>query len=352
MILVAGCGGEISSHSRSDALGTGGSPESAVDTSTGGISSATGGKGGNGGTGGLAGAGGTGDAAIDDSPPSCRGLPSSCGPSSSESCCTSEPVPGGTFYRSYDNVNAGYTSKAYPATLSAFRLDRYEITVGRFRKFLSEYSPDMIPAGAGKNPNDESDPGWDTTWNTALATDAATLATALQCGEPYQTWTDDPGANEDKPITCLSWFEAFAFCIWDGGRLPTEAEWNYTAAGGSEQRVYPWGGTAPTDELAVFCGASCTMAQNVGAKSPGGDGKWGHADLAGNAYEWVLDYFERPYPQASCHDCANTLVSDGRAFRGGAFSSDAAGLLASARSGGGQGDHSGGLGSRCARAAK
>jgi formylglycine-generating enzyme required for sulfatase activity len=249
-------------------------------------------------------------------------------------------------------VNAGYTSKAYPATLSAFRLDKYEITVGRFRKFLAGYSPDMIPAGAGKNPNDPADPGWDTTWNTALATDATAVALALQCDQSFQTWTDSPGANENKPITCLSWFEAFAFCVWDGGRLSTEAEWNYAAAAGSEQRVYPWGSTAPNDDLAVFCGAACTRSEDVGSKSPGGDGKWGHADLAGNAYEWVLDWYERPYPQVSCKDCANTLVSNGRAFRGGAFSSDAQGLFVSARFGGGQGDHSGGLGSRCARAAK
>ena len=52
----------------------------------------------------------------------------------------------------------------------------------------------------------------------------------------YQTWTAN---NDNLPMNCITWFEAFAFCIWDGGRLPTELEWNYAAAGGSSQNVYP-----------------------------------------------------------------------------------------------------------------
>ena len=46
-------------------------------------------------------------------------------------------------------------------------------------------------------------------------------------------------------INCVNWFEAYAFCIWDGGFLPTEAEWNYAASGGSEQRYYPWSASFP-----------------------------------------------------------------------------------------------------------
>jgi formylglycine-generating enzyme required for sulfatase activity len=223
--------------------------------------------------------------------------------------------------------------------------------VGRFRKFVAEYSPTMVPAGAGKNRNDPADPGWDTTWNTELPSDAAALSIDVQCADNYQTWTDVPGANENKPINCLSWFEAFAFCIWDGGRLPTEMEWNYAAAGGSEQREYPWGSAAADDNHAVFCGASCSSARSVGAKSPTGDGKWGHADLAGNVYEWTVDWYHIPYPQVPCSDCASTLMASGRVFRGGAFSSDAMGLIVSARNGAAPRDPSSGQGVRCARAA-
>jgi formylglycine-generating enzyme required for sulfatase activity len=53
------------------------------------------------------------------------------------------------------------------------------------------------------------------------------------------------GANEALPINCVHWYDAFQFCAWDGGWLPTEAEWEMAAAGGAENRRYPWGGALP-----------------------------------------------------------------------------------------------------------
>jgi hypothetical protein len=61
----------------------------------------------------------------------------------------------------------------------------------------------------------------------------------------YPTWTDSVGANENLPLNCENWYEAYAFCIWDGGFLPSDAELEYGAAGGSEQGPYLWGSTAP-----------------------------------------------------------------------------------------------------------
>ncbi len=132
-----------------------------------------------------------------------------------------------------------YTSTAFPATVSDFRLDRYEVTVARFRRFAAAYSPALVPSGGGRDPNDPSDLGWDPAWNALLPADAHALTEGLKCDAFLQTWTDEPDANELNPINCVTWYEAFAFCAWDGARLPTEAEWNFAASGGNEQRVYP-----------------------------------------------------------------------------------------------------------------
>jgi len=209
-----------------------------------------------------------------------------------ESCCTSLLVLGGTFDRSYDGVD--FTDPNYPATVDDFYLDKYEITVGRFRVFVNagmgtQKSP---PASdAGTHPGITGS-GWDSTWNANLPADPNSLKVVMD-GCAGTTWTDTAGSNESKPQNCLDWYTAFAFCAWDGGRLATEAEWNYAASGGSEQRYYPWSkpGTSTTinDSYAVYCGGTCSI-QNVGSKSPTGDGKWGQSDLAGNVVEWTLDW--------------------------------------------------------------
>jgi formylglycine-generating enzyme required for sulfatase activity len=259
---------------------------------------------------------------------------------------------GGTFYRSYDGVT--YTDKSYPATVSDFRLDRFEITVGRFRRFVAAYSRDMISAGVGRNPNNPSDPGWDTAWNASLPADAAALQTDVQCSSAYQTWTATAGSNENMPIVCLDWYTALAFCIWDGGRLPTEAEWNYAAAGGSEQRVYPW--SSPPGNATIDCsyanfngGCSAAVApKSVGTESPKGDGKYGQADLAGNAWEWILDWYGIPYPNP-CMDCADTTAATGRVLRGGDLAYGYLYQSSSYRFSNAPGFHGGDYGARCVR---
>jgi formylglycine-generating enzyme required for sulfatase activity len=248
--------------------------------------------------------------------------------------------------------------------VSGFRLDRYEVSVGRFRKFLAVYSPDMTPAGAGRNPNNPDDQGWDVAWSKDLYKDARTVRAAVTCESPYNTWTASPGTNENLPMNCINWFEAFAFCVWDGGRLPTEAEWNYAASGGNEQRVYPW--SNPPNSTVIGCpyanylGAmrsslyECTPsgANAVGSESPDGDGRWGQADLAGNIWEWALDFYANPYPQVPCSNCADMTPGTPtyRVLRGGGFFNYAQFLASSARNYSAPSDHLSGSGVRCARA--
>jgi formylglycine-generating enzyme required for sulfatase activity len=168
-----------------------------------------------------------------------------------------------------------------------------------------------------------------------LAVDTLELNAALHCGGTYSSWTDTIGSQEKLPMNCIDWYEAFAFCAWDGGRLPTEAEWNYAAAGGMEQRAYPWGSGIIDGTYAVYdctgdgnAGCGLTDIQPVGSRSPKGDGWRGQSDLAGNMWEWMLDgYDDYLLP---CNDCAQLLAPD-RVVRGGGFVVDASNLLSAVR---------------------
>jgi sulfatase modifying factor 1 len=102
------------------------------------------------------------------------------------------------------------------------------------------------------------------------------------------TWTAEPADHESDALNCIDWFDAFAFCVWDGGRLPTEAEWEYAAAGGDENRRYPWGSVF-RDGLANVGGID-GYVMGVGRAGDGQSrGRFGHYDLLGNVWEWTRD---------------------------------------------------------------
>ena len=326
----------------------------------GGPGGSAGSPGGAGGTAGISGAGGGGGGVAGAGGPASCQVPgegrTNCGPNS-ESCCTSILVPGGTFYRDYDGVTA--TDRSRPATLSSFRLDKYEITVGRFRPFVDAVVAGWRPAGGsgkhghlngGAGVNAGTEAGWYAPDSGGLGATLAIWNSNLKVGMAGANWSPAPGANERRAISDANWFELYAFCIWDGGFLPTEAEWNYAAAGGDEQRVFPWSVppmsmTLDADRAVYLTG----MPQTWGSKSPLGDGRWGHANLSGNNWEWTLD-FEGAYV-SPCVDCAFLSTSLYKMARGGtAYSSTAATLTASARTGIQPRDRLSPGGARCARA--
>lgn len=277
---------------------------------------------------------------------SCTGLGNIC---QGESCCTSIKLPGGTYPmgRSAVSNGADYYAGGYSdelpehnATVASFALDKYEVTVGRFRKFVANYdvwhkANGNPTAGLGAHPI-APNTGWGQSWTSAvsdLPADATALTTALKCNANYQTWKDTVDTNEAYPINCASWFAAFAFCIWDGGRLPTEAEWEYAAAGGSQNRLFPWGNQTPDYNRANYddstpAGSAFTA---VGSKqATGGAGYFNHADLSGSMWEWVLDWYWS-YSGVTCNNCSNTSTNVGRVIRGGCWFNDAGPLRAASR---------------------
>ncbi len=292
-----------------------------------------------------------GEACVPPHAKSCKALPASCG--ANESCCATILVPGGTFVRGYDPSGAdkmvvngtptkvvGYQAgepAAATATMLPFFLDKYEVSVGRFRAFLAEYDAWVVDQPKNDDGANEYWPstGWHQgDWKSKLPTTAAELVARFDtssgstCGQT--TWSATPAgdATENLPVSCVDWYEAFAFCIWDGGRLPTEAEWNYAAAGGAKQRAFPW--SDPPGDLTIQDGfANVKLASEpdfalVGSLT-GHDALWGHADLAGNVWEWVFDSATAPtldgyYAQSPCTHCADftwQAANDFRIMRGG-----------------------------------
>jgi formylglycine-generating enzyme required for sulfatase activity len=370
---TSGAGGRSGSNGTSAAGGLSGYPGSPMDASSDAASGSV-----RDGSASDAASGSVSDAAspiiaTDIDAPSCKGLAANCGPKQDESCCRTIRVPGGTFLRWYDND--WYKDKSYPATISPFRLDKYMITVGRFRKFVDAVVAGWSPAtGSGKHTHLNGghglannnygqglatnavdggrsyEWGWDPTappqmpktkadWDVHLVVPSAA---APGPSSPYATWTSAPGKNERRPLNLIARTDAYAFCIWDGGFLPSEAEWDFAAQGGSEQRTYAWGSTPPgpgTEYMIYGChydpldaGAGglgnrgCTGFRNIApvGSAPAGNGRWGHADLAGNLWEWTLDSDEGVL-RNPCDDCVFSLrwyeivapLSDGYVVHGG-----------------------------------
>ncbi len=258
-----------------------------------------------------------------------------CGITGDQSCCSVAAVAGGTFLRDYDGVLDGgtlYVDNTHMATLSPFTLDVYPVTIGRFRKFLAAY-PGNLPQqdGLGKNPNNPDDPGWSMSWNALMPPTSAAVGTAISFNSLQWKAGEADGGYSDYPIASVTWYEAFAFCIWDGGRLPSSAEYNYAQSGGSEQRYFPW--SNPPSSTVVD---STLDVYNAGAMvpvgtTPLGNGKYGQADLSGNAFQWVLDTnsttnSEIPGLPTTCNDCALFDAGPNRAFRGASYQAGETGL--------------------------
>jgi formylglycine-generating enzyme len=255
-------------------------------------------------------------------------------------------VPGADFWRSND--------EAAPSSVSSFRLDKYEVTVADFRDFVAAVIGGYRPAaGAGKhshlnegmglvNTSGGYEGGWQADWDGELPESADDWNTELACNMP-SSWTVEPGEKEDLPLNCASWYQAYAYCIWTGGFLPSEAEWNYAAAGGDEQRSYPWGAAEPSASLVV---SGTYVPEAVGSR-PDGDGRWGHSDLAGNLTEWTLDSFASY--ETPCVDCSTLAVGSDRALRGGNYLNNSAGAFSTAARGYAEPSGFVTFGFRCAR---
>jgi formylglycine-generating enzyme required for sulfatase activity len=216
-----------------------------------------------------------------------------------ESCCTAAPVP---------------------ALPGAPLVDKYIVTAGRFRQFVDRTKGDIRGYAATL----QADPNWNQAWNELLPTNVDETNSLLgpeghgnragcdlgaSQGRTY--WMSDaenqalgePGGHlfskdvlDQKALNCVEFFMLQAFCIWDGGRLATSAELR-AAWQADENRVFPWGNDADESRVVHKNNYSFPEVYDKGnwvyiaapGRRPAGNGKYGHADLAGLVFEWESD---------------------------------------------------------------
>jgi formylglycine-generating enzyme required for sulfatase activity len=142
-------------------------------------------------------------------------------------------------------------------------------------------------------------------------------------------------SGPDQPRHCVNWIEAQDFCASIGGRLPTEAEWEY-AARGPESLVYPWGNQFNTNYAVYEWNSGARLGNTieetavVGSRPEGAS--WvGALDMAGNVREWTLsEYRDYPYVEDDGRNSAQVTNSH-RVLRGGGYYSDTIELQSATR---------------------
>jgi formylglycine-generating enzyme required for sulfatase activity len=203
-------------------------------------------------------------------------------------------VPGGTFVLSEKGKGG---EGAHNVTLHNYWIDQTEIT-------NKQYSQ-CVEAGVCRAP------------------------TTCAWGDP----THEDESYKDHPVICVTWQMASTYCDWVGGRLPTEAEWDY-AARGPERRLYPWGDRFDETRL-NFCDESCPhvdarfQGYNDGyvktspvGTYPNGASWCGAMDMAGNVWEWVADRYA-PYGTVDQDNPQGPSTGSERLIRGGSWYDDA-----------------------------
>jgi len=266
----------------------------------------------------------------------CRDQQFACGtcPAVGESCVAGHcrptglewiDIPGGTFMMgSPDGVGDDDEHPQHQVTVPDFEMLKTEVTVAQYL--------DCVESDACSEPLRAGDCG---TW-------------CNRCN-----WT--VAGRDNNPVVCVNWYQAVDYCQFIGGRLPSEAEWEYAARSGGQDITYPWGDEDPTCDLAVLSGVApgpgCGLWHEWPVCSkPAGNTAQGLCDMAGNVWEFAQDWYHENYSNAPDNGSAwEDPPTNGRVIRGGAWDDNAYNSRASAREGANPGIGADPDGFRCAR---
>jgi len=185
-------------------------------------------------------------------------------------------VPAGDFFMGSSDSDAsadGDEKPMHSVSLDDFWIDKHEVTNEQFARFLNEKGNQEEDGVSWMNVEDES-------------------SNIVYQGGQYRSRS----RYEDHPVTYVSWYGAKSYCQWAGKGLPTEAQWE-KAARGTDGKIWPWGNDWNEDK-ANSKDAGPGHTTTVGSY-PDGASPYGCMDMAGNAWEWVADRYQRDYYQTA-----------------------------------------------------
>jgi sulfatase modifying factor 1 len=246
-------------------------------------------------------------------------------------------------------------------TVGRFAIDAYEVTVARFNAYWAARGRDSGAVRGAPVRYRGGEIAWVPPPN----------AEPTRQGRDHN-WLPTTSSRDAHPINGVDFWMALEFCVWDGGRLPTEAEWEYVARAAARDglaagRSYPWGDDPPstTCDRARWTYTTCPAGEDgartvrVGRYPTGAAG--GVFDLAGNVWEWTADNFTSysgGAERSACENrsgavdplCLTGIAGDSRVIRGGAWGdSNVANLRAASRGSFNPAIRSFNIGFRCAR---
>ncbi len=212
-------------------------------------------------------------------------------------------VPAGEFIMGSDYFEED-EKPAHAVNLDAFWIDQYEVTNGMYAKCI-EANICGVPF-----PNEF--------FFRNFAAGQETIR-FLNDNSEFLHQLDMNPELVSQPVTGIFWHNADAYCRWVDRRLPTEAEWE-KAARGLDERTYPWGEQIDCRKANFF---SCAGKPSDVGSFEDGQSPYGAYDMAGNAMEWVADWYGSSYYQKSPSE--NPLGPESglyRVYRGGSWGSD------------------------------